>query len=171
MNLHRFDTRAQMAEAILRMEQAGAAWHVPLLRAAMAGDLRLAFVPPGSRLPLAMLDMRRHPRPLVVVLAGDGGTGGPAGPDAFPQARRLLLWARYALLHGAGGMAWHYTLAAEAAARFRRVVVAETTGAALPAWIELKAAVAPDTPSLAIAVPPGRPAHPLCTAPAGMVVQ
>ncbi len=169
MTLHRIKTRAQMAEAVRRMEQAGAGWHVPLLRAVMAGDLRAAFVAPGSRVPLSLLDMTRHPRPLAVVLMGDGG--GPAEPAAFPQARRLLRWARFIVLHGAGGDAWHYGLAAAAAARFRRVVIAETTSAALPAWFALKAEVAPATPGIGWTVPPGQPAHPINAAPAGAVLQ
>jgi hypothetical protein len=40
VTLHHIKTRAQKANTIRRMQQAGAGWHVPLLRAAMAGDLR-----------------------------------------------------------------------------------------------------------------------------------
>lgn len=158
-----------MAETIRRMEQAGAGWHVPLLRAAMAGDLRFCILQPGQRLPLSQLDMQRHPRPFAVILGGDAG--GPAGPDAFPQARRLLRWAAGIVLHGAGGEARHYGAVAEAAMLLRRVALVETTTAALPQWLALKAEVAPATPALVVEVPPGKPAHPTMTAPAGAVIQ
>jgi hypothetical protein len=157
---------AQMADAAVMLRQAGADWHVPLIRAAMCGDIRFAMVPPGSRLPLRLLDMTREPRPFVVVLNGDGG--GPAEPDAFPQARRLFQWARFAMLHGAGGNPFHYQCAVEAARVVGRVVIAETTGAALPAWVALKQATAPTTPGLVIEP---RGPHPINTAPAGTVVQ
>lgn len=167
--MHHIKTRAQLAEAIWRMEQAGAGWHVPLLRAVLGGTIRAVFVAPGSRVPRSLLDMSRHPRPLVVVLAGDGG--GPAEPDAFPQARRLLRWARFIILHGTGGEASHYALAAEAAIQARRVLLVETTSAALPAWFAAKSEVAPATPGIGWAVPPGKPAHPINGAPAGTVLQ
>lgn len=158
-----------MSDMAVRLAQAGAPWHGPLLRAAMVGDLRLCMVPPGSRLPLSVLDMERDRRPLVVVLHGDGLQ--PCGPEGFPQSRRLLRWAGFALLHGAGGLPFHYQIAVEAARETGRVVIAETTGALLPEWVALKVAVAPTTPGLIIAVPPGKPAHPCETAPAGAVVQ
>ena len=169
MTFAHIKTRAQMAEAIRRFEQAGDTWHLPLLRAAMAGALRFTILPPGMRTPLRILDMQRDPRPLVVVLGGDAG--GPATPDAFPQARRLMRWAAFVMLHGAGGQAWHYAVAVEAAAVLRRVLLIETTGAALPAWVALKTEVARSTPGLGVMVPPGEPAHPREAPPPGAVLQ
>lgn len=157
---------AQMAELAVKLQQAGVGWHVPLLRAAMLGDLRFAMVSPGGRVPLRILDMNRDRRPLVVLLNGDGG--GPAEPDAFPQTRRLLRWARFVMLHGAGGEAFHYECAAEAARQTGQVLVAETTAAALPAWVALKLATAPRTPGLVIEP---RGPHPINTAPAEAVIQ
>ncbi len=71
------------------------------------------------------------------------------------------------LLHGARGEAWHYGLSVEAAALLRRMVIVETTGAALSAWAALKS----ETPGLIVQVPPSKPAHPCETAPAGVVLQ
>ena len=162
-------TPTQMAEYLRRMEQAGDTWHSPLIRAAMAGALRFVVVSAGARVPLPILDMQRNPVPLVVIVGGDAG--GPALPDAFPQARRLMRWAGFIFLHGTGGEAWHYALAAEAAAQVRRVLIVETTGAALPAWVALKAEVAGRTPSLGFKVRPGMPAHPHEKPPAGVPLQ
>lgn len=168
MTFAHIKTRAQMAEAIRRFEQAGDTWHSPLLRAAMAGALRFTILPPGARVPLRILDMQRDPRPLVVVVGGDAG--GPATPDAFPQARRLMRWAGFVMLHGAGGEAFHYAVAVQAAVLVRRVLIVETTGAALPAWVALKADVAPRTPTLGVKVRPGD-AHPREAPPAGATIQ
>jgi len=157
-----------MAELIWRSEAAGAGWHVPLFRAAAAGILRLCMVPPGTRVPLSILDPTRHHRPLVVVLCGDGAA--PAGPGDFPQSRRLLGWANFIVLHGSGGLAWHYQLAAEAALAMGRVVIAESTAAHLDEWFSLKRATAPRTPGIGWRVPPGGQ-HPCNLAPAGTVFQ
>ncbi len=167
--LSHIKTRAQMAEALRICEQAGDTWHAPLIRAAMVGDIRFTILPPGTRLPLAMLDMPRQLRPLLVLAGGDAG--GLATPHAFPQSRRLMRWAGFTILHGAGGEAWHYTMAAEVALHARRVLIVETSGAALPAWIALKAEVVPGTPGLVFKVPPGRPAHPCEAPPPGARVQ
>jgi hypothetical protein len=161
--------RVELAELIARMEAAGAGWHVPLIRAAMAGALNVVFLPPGARVPRDMLDTTPPRLPLAVVLAGDGST--PSPPDAFPQARRLLRWSRFIVLHGAGGLPWHYALAAEATIHWRRVVIVETTSALLPAWLAMRMELAPRTPGMGWAVPPGKGQHPRETAPAGTVLQ
>jgi hypothetical protein len=162
-------TRAQMAEALHRFEQAGDTWHAPLIRAAMAGTIRFAILAPGARVQLRILSMRHDPRPLVMVVGGD--TGGPATPDAFPQARRLIRWARFVVLHGAGGEPGHYRSAVEAAQRLQRVLIVETTGAALPTWVALKREVAGETPGLIVMVAPGKPAHPREAPPLGVPLQ
>jgi hypothetical protein len=162
-------SRLQMADMIARMEAAGAGWHVPLIRAAMAGDLRAVFLGPGTRAPRDMLDTTPPRRPLAVILGGDGSV--PAAPAAFPQAARLLRWSRFVALHAAGGEAWHYSLIAEATVRFRRCLVVETTSAGLPDWLALRMRLAPRTAGIGWAVPPEEGSHPLTTAPAGTVLQ
>lgn len=140
---------------------------MPLLRAAMAGEIRFVMVCPAGRIPLRILDMERDRKPLLVGLNGDGG--GPATPDAFPQAQRLMRWARCIVLHGAGGEAVHYQCAVEAARVVGRVLIAETTATVLPDWVALKAQIVPKTPGLVIAARDGL--HPVETVPAGTVVQ
>lgn len=160
---------ARITTLIRGLDAAGAPWHGPLFRAALAGELQVLLVQPGARVSRVLLNGAGRPVPLVVLLAGDGG--GPADPDAFPQARRLMRWARFILLHGAGGEVWHYRLAVEAAQAHRRLLIAETTSAALPAWIALKRAVAPGTRGLVVAVPEGEPPHPSMPARPGAVVR
>ena len=162
-------TPAQMAEYPRRMEQAGDTWHSSLIRPAIADAPRFVVISQGARLLLSVLDLQRKPVPLVVVVGGDAS--GPATPGAFPQARRLMRWAGSIFLHGTGGEAWHYALAVEAATQVRRVLIVETTGAALPTWVALKAEVAGRTPSLGFKVPPGMPAHPHEKPPAGVPLQ
>lgn len=161
-------TGARLADLAVKATQAGADWHLPLFRAALRGELAFAIVPPGARLPLRMLDPVRHSLPLVVVLSGDGLV--PAGLGDFAQAHRLLRWARFILLHGAGGEAFHYEVATEAARQTGRVLVVETTSGLLPAWIALRLRLAADTPSLVVATKPGV-IHPCEAAPAGTVMQ
>lgn len=158
---------AGLADMAVRMAQAGAP-QVPLIRAALEEGLNVAMVQPRGRVPLRFLDPVRHPGPLVVVLGGDGPVA--AGPDAFPQALRLLRWARAIMVHGAGGDPRHYTLVVQAARVVRRVLVVECTSADMPAWMALRATHAPETATLGIAVRPGD-THPNWTAPAGTVVQ
>lgn len=170
MDIPRIKTPAQFAEIIARLTQAGEAHHLPLYRAAMRDELRFAFVQPrGQRLPLRLLDMTRDRRPFVVILADDGMN--PAGPDGYPQARRLLQWAAYIVVHACGGEAWQYQAIAEAARACGRVVVVETDTAHQAAWLALKERMAPRTGGMALVVRPGAPAHPMMTAPAGTVFQ
>lgn len=162
-------TRAQMAEVAVRLEQAGAGHHVPLIRAAMAGALRFAVISPGSALPLRLLDMARDSRPLAVILADDGDK--PTGPDGFPQARRLLRWAAAILIHATGGEPIHYAAAAQATVLVRRFLLIETDTARQAAWCALRRAVAPRTPGAVLTVPPGALPHPHLAVPAGEAVQ
>jgi hypothetical protein len=159
---------AAIADHIVRSEAAGYGHAAPLLRAAAAGQLAAAFALPGCRLPLRVLDAGRWRGPVVAVLAGDVQPS--AGPGDFPQARRLLAWSRWTMLHGTGGEPWHYAAVVEAALRFRRVLLVECASATLPAWKALRADVAPDTPGLVIQPPPAG-LHPHHAPPPGMVFQ
>jgi hypothetical protein len=160
---------SQMAEAAVRLEQAGDKCHPVLLRAAMAGALRLCFVLPGARLPLKVLNPMRDSRPLAVVFAGDGVE--PTGPESFPQAMRALRWSKRIMIHGTGGQPAHYALAVQATLACGRLVLIETCSAFEPTWTALATRVAANTPTLRIIIPPGAPPHPCLGAPAGVVIQ
>ena len=159
----------QLADLAVRLRQAGADHQLPLIHAAMAGKIRVAFIPPGSRLPLKLLKAATDPRPFAVILAGDGP--GPVGPSAFPQARRLLRWAGGIIVHATGGLPEHYALAAGATVLMHRLVLVETSSAREAEWCDLATCLAPSTPTLRITVRPGAPPHPSFIRAAGEVLQ
>ena len=162
---------AKLPELIWRSEQAGDTWHTPLYRAAMQGRLALMMVPPGERVPVSLLDPTKHRLPLVIMLCGDPGhAGAHHGPDAYAQSMRFMRWANFIMLHGAGGTAFHFAIAAETAVVARRLLLVETDGATLPEWAAFRAKVAPQTPGLEVRPHPGD-YHPRTGLPAGMVIQ
>jgi hypothetical protein len=142
-------TRARMADMAVRLTQAGAGHHMPLIRAAMAGVLRFPVVPPGGRMPLRLLELAQDRHPLTVLLADDGDA--PPGPAGLPQTTRLLRWARAIMLHTAGGEPKRHATAAQATVLTGRLVLAETDTA--HEADELAARVAPCTATLRITVP------------------
>ena len=162
-------TQAQMAKAVVRLQQAGACYHIPLVRAAGAGALRFAIVAPGGRLRLDLLDMQRDRRPLAVILGDDGLA--PTGPDGFPQARRLMRWAASIVIHAAAGQPEQYAAVAVATTICRRLVLVECSTAHQADWMALRQNVAPGKPGLLIKVPDGQPPHPQWQVPAGSVMQ
>ena len=157
-----------MADIAVRLTQAGEPHLVPLIRATMDRALRFVIVAPGKRVPLRMLQDKPG-RPLAVILSGDGKAA--VGPDAFPQARRLLRWTRGIMVHATGGKLEHYAEAARATVLTRRLVVVETDTAHEAAWLALAASTAPGTPMLRITAPPGAAPHPNHAVPAGVRVQ
>lgn len=163
-------SRQQMAEIAVRLTQAGAGFYAPMIRAAMAGDLRFAIVPPSGQIPLRLLEEDvADRRPLVVILSADGNDA--AGPDAFPQARRMLRWARALMIHAAGGQPEHYAAAVCASIALRRFLLVETDTAHEAEWCALAARLAPHTPMLRITTRPGTPPHPSILPQPGETVQ
>jgi hypothetical protein len=161
---------AKLSEMLVRLEAGGDTWHSPLIRATIAGELAYILVPPGGAVPLSYLDPTRQRLPLAVVLGGDPGIiGAGAGPDAYPQTKQLLQWARGIFLHGAGGEAWHYKAVVNATLDTRRLLLVETDSAQLHDWIAAKERIAPRTRGLIWRVEPGD-VHPSCL-PAGAVWQ
>jgi hypothetical protein len=159
----------QISRLIGAVTQAGEAHHAVWLAAAQRGEIAALQIEPGARIPLRMLDVQPDQRPLLILLCGDGAS--PVGPDGFPQARRILRWARAIILHGAGAEPGHYATAVASARMTGRAVLVETTTAHLPAWRAMRDRVAEKTPTLVIDTRPGEPAHPINTVPAGTVVQ
>src|SRR6476620_10838703 len=95
---------AQIAELIVRSQQAGTGYRAPLYRAAAAGLISIVECGRSGRVPSRVL--KASPMALLVCLGDDDDM--PSGPIGGPQAPKLLRWARGIILHGAGGEAKHY---------------------------------------------------------------
>lgn len=161
----RLTSREGMADLVMRFEQAGAGHLVPLVRAASAGALCFTLTTKGDPVEERFLNL---PQPTVVVLGADHA--GAFGPEGWPQATGLLRWAHRAVIHAAAGQPEHYALIAQAAVRFRRVLVIECEGNQAGSWRELAQEVAPKLPVLNILPKPGE-VHPRLSVPAGTVLQ
>ncbi|WP_237214206.1 hypothetical protein [Falsiroseomonas oryziterrae] len=169
MHIPTLSKAEQISRLIGVAHQAGELHEAVWLAAVQRGEIAAAAVEPGGRIPLRVLDTQPGQRPLLILLRGDGVT--PVGPDGFPQARRILRWARAIILHGAGAEPQHYATAVASAMATGRAVIVETTTAHLPAWRAVRDRVAANTPTLQIETRPGEPAHPVNTAPTGAVLQ
>lgn len=110
----------------------GGGFRLPLLEAVRSGAVRLVHVNPGATVPARLL--AEDGAPAVVCLGADGMVA--CGPDRFPDCARLLAWARFAVLHAAAGEAWHYSLAVDAACRWRRLVLIEAGSSEEGRWVE-----------------------------------
>lgn len=104
-------SRAELDRAIPVMASI-APFRVPLFRAIR--DFRLALLEVRRGQPWPKRALRQlADRPTVVILADDDYAS--TGPAAFPAARKAAAWARWAMVHAAGGEEAHYTLAVGAA--------------------------------------------------------
>ena len=150
---------SRIAEAIARIDiiRGESLYAIPLLRAAASGIAVLAMVGPGEVLPLHLLSAHGQKKPLIVLLMGDYGSA-QVGPRSFPQARRLLRWSRTTMLHGAAGEPESYAAIVATAPEARRVLIVNTSGPSLPAWIGLAERIASGTPTAIVA--PVLPAAP-----------
>jgi hypothetical protein len=116
-----------------------------------------------------MRQLKSSGRPALVILGDDDY--GSTGPAAWPDAVRLMRWARFTFLHAAGGEAVHYAAAALSAQEHHRVLLVETDTAHLEAWRALIDRIRPHGLGLIIATRSGAPPHPTMRAPAGAVLQ
>jgi len=158
---------AELAEAIVRAEQIGAAHLVPLLRAARAGVLNPLIVPRGTTAPMRRLKTSTKP---ALVLIGDDDDE-PTGPAGWPQAVRLMRWCGVVVVHSTGAQVHHYKAAVDGALVCRRMLLVETNTATEPEWLALLRRLRPGLPGLIVRVRPGEAAHPRMTAPAGATIQ
>lgn len=154
-----------LADMIARADQLGEAWRVPFLRAAYQGAINLSVAHGGARFPARLMKLTA---PTLAILADDVPTA--TGPDAWPQARRLLRWASGVILHATGGQAQHSVVAVEMTVALRRVVMIEMEYRHHAEWLALATREAPRLRVLNLVPLPGGQ-HPVQGAPAGTVVQ
>ena len=121
-----------ISEIMAAQAMAGYGFRNPIYRAALAGDAVLVELMPGARIPREVL---WRDAPTIIVANDDAGRSNGAGD--FPDADRLMKWARRVMIHAMGGEAAHYQLAADAARNHGRVLFVETRTAHEVAWEEM----------------------------------
>lgn len=121
-----------ISELMAAQAMAGYGFRNPIYRAALAGDAALVELMPGARIPREVL---WRDAPTIIVANDDAGRSNGAGD--FPDADRLMKWARRVMIHAMGGEAAHYQLAADAARNHGRVLLVETRTAHEVAWEEM----------------------------------
>ncbi len=157
-------SRSAIDEMIVRLDQAGEGFRIPVLRAARDGLINLLLVPRGEHVPARALKFRM---PTLLVLLDDAPEAD--GPDRWPQARKLLRWAGGAVFHASGGLPEHYALAAVMAGIHGRALLVEMEFRHHAAWLQLATRTVPRLPILNIVPAVGN--HPIAGAPAGGAVQ
>lgn len=158
------NTAAQMAEAIVRVEQAGEGFRLPVIRAAAEGVIAAVAVTHGAPVRAAYLGLGK---PTIISICDDHP--GATGPGRWKQVRRLLRWSRIAILHASGGHPLHYEMAVACALQLERVLLIEMQQQHHAAWLALAERYVPRLKILNIVPPPGD-CHPRRHAPAGEVV-
>jgi hypothetical protein len=154
----RIDTYADLADAIVLNEQAGAIGQAHCMRALLRGRIAyFSLLPETSASQLKAFIRATSNRPAVMLIGDDDRLD--RGPSGWAQAERALRWARASMLHGAAAEIAHYEAAIVAAELVRRRLVIECSTATLGAWLALIRA-APHRPPTLLIRPRGG-VHPL----------
>lgn len=150
--------RAELIGAIVETERVGSIGSAHLLRALAAGRIAmLPIIASTSSSKFKKFAALAHNRPAVSLIGDDDHRD--RGPAGWPLAARVLTWARFVMLHGAGAKVEHYELAVQAAQDVGRVLIVECSATTLPAWVDL-ARNAPHRPATLV-VAPSDGAHPI----------
>lgn len=145
-----FTTPTQLAEVIVRMEQAGEGYRLPLIRAAATGRLEVVLAIHGQPVPACHL---KQTMPTIVILADDHPAS--TGPAPWRQVRRLLRWAQVVVLHATGGAKEHFEMLTETTELTGRVLLIEMQYCHHAAWLTLVQPYMPRLKVLSIVPPPG----------------
>ena len=129
-NMAEITTREHFALLISHLSQSGYGFKLPLYRAAQSGIIALAEITRDGVPPLKRLERTNRPK---VVLVGDDDYAS-TGPDGWTATRKLIHWARAALVHGTGGEMEDYVGAVAMAIRWDRMLLVETSSEHLMAW-------------------------------------
>lgn len=125
-----------------------------LLRATAAG--RIAFTAVLHRKAKWSPHDLRTKLPTVVLIGDDHGDS--RDPSAWRCSISAISWARAAIVHGTGAMAWHYAEAVRAAELTGRCLFVETDSDHVAAWLS---AISPrQIPGLSL-IPPAGQRHPV----------
>lgn len=141
---------AALALIVAEMHRAGCTWHIPLIRAVAEGRIALAFVLAHERARLVKLD--RSGRPSILILSDDED-GRADALSGWPSLRRIMCWARGAIIHASGGLPEHYELAVQVAEECQKLLIIDTAYKRLSAWISAVETAAFSIP-IRLIVPP-----------------
>ncbi len=120
---------AEMDAAIEAVARSDEAFRVPYLVLARDGDLAFAMPARGEPIHASFLELRR---PRLVVLSD--GHPGATGPDAWPQAAKLLRWTAAAVLQAGAGNPFRSAVIGEATIRCGRMLLVEVQQRHMEAW-------------------------------------
>lgn len=129
----RINTWSDIPDAISKMQVAGVGHRVPIMQALYHGRIAHLEVQRTGSNGLMKRWMAAVAMP-ALLLIGDDDHASPDGPATWPIAERALRWARFVLLHGAGGLAEHYHYAVSLTEQYRRLVLVECASDNLQAW-------------------------------------
>lgn len=103
---------------------------VELLRSARAGEIDLVQIERAAAAPIRL--MEKSTRPVVCVIGDDDDAS--TGPAGWHATRRLLWWAKAAMVHATGADAESYQVAIAMALASRRFLLIETDTAHMREW-------------------------------------
>ena len=148
--------------AIARLVAGGAGHSAELMRAARDGAFALMIVTPTAPAPMKTLKALAD-SPVLIVIGDDVPGQAALGPSGWLPTRRLLEWADFAVIHGAGATVDHYRTIARLAAHRRRTILVETSSIASVEWIERLRSVRPRPIPFTLIMPIGG-CHPVAEA-------
>jgi hypothetical protein len=158
-------TEAQIAEVLLRIEQAGEGYRIPLIGMAMTGQIVVTAACHGEPVEAQFL---KQDRPTVILLTDDHPDA--TGPKRWKQIRRLLRWSNMVILHATGGHPDHYLMAVGSVIMTKRLLMVEMQHRHHAEWHALAMEYAPRTTVFSILPTPGQ-THPREVVPEGTVIQ
>jgi hypothetical protein len=158
-------SEAQIAEAMLRLEQTGGGFRIPLIGTAMTGQIALTAAANGDPVQAPFL---KQVRPTAILLLDDHPQS--TGPKRWKQIRRLLRWSNSVMLHATGGQRQHYEMAVGFTILTKRLLLVEMRHEHHAEWHALAMEYAPRTTVFSILPTPGQ-THPREVVPEGTVIQ
>lgn len=135
MTAARFATKADILRDIEKCSH-DKSWVLPLLAATYNDQLSLVCAGRGgAAVPLKALDRARMPA--IVLVGDDVADGFDVGPSGWPGAKRIMRWARAAIIHASGGQREHYAQFVELTLLHRKLLVIETGTSRACDWLKL----------------------------------
>lgn len=154
----RINSWTDLPHAISRMQVAGAEGRVRVLQTLLHGRIaHLKLQRAGSARQFKV--WAAASRLPALALLGDDDHATPDGPNTWPDARRVLGWARFILIHGGAGRPEHYEHAITLTCLHRRLVMIECSSANIEAWKAAATRWGTGAEELVMQPPPGCP-HP-----------